>query len=105
MFGLSPENLQFATALANCYSEFAHALADRAANRNILPHPARKGFVMKLTIRNVREEWREPVENETHRQAAKLDKLLKRYAPDLVQLHADIEKHPRKNNYKFSVNL
>lgn len=60
---------------------------------------------MKLTIRNGREEWREPIENETHRQAAKLDKLLKRYAPDLVQLHADIEKHPRKENYTFSVNL
>ena len=45
-------------------------------------------FSMKLTIRNAHEEWREPVEKETHRQAAKLEKLLKRYAPDLVQLHA-----------------
>ena len=48
---------------------------------------------MKITIRNAHEEWREPVEKETNRQAAKLDKLLKRYSPDLVQLHADIEKH------------
>jgi ribosome-associated translation inhibitor RaiA len=60
---------------------------------------------MKLTLRNVREEWREPVEKETHRQAAKLEKLLKRYAPDLVQLHGDIEKHPRKESYTFSLNL
>ena len=51
---------------------------------------------MILTIRNAHEEWREPVEKETHRQAAKLDKLLKRYAPDLVLLHADIKKHARK---------
>jgi ribosome-associated translation inhibitor RaiA len=60
---------------------------------------------MKLTVRNAHEEWREPVEKETSRQAAKLDKLLKRYAPDLVLLHADIEKHPRKKSYTFSVNL
>ena len=60
---------------------------------------------MKLTIRNAHEEWREPVEKETQRQAAKLDKLLKRYAPDLVLLHADIEKQARKENYTFSINL
>ena len=60
---------------------------------------------MKLTIRNAHEEWREPVEKEMHRQKAKLEKLLKRYAPDLVQLHACIEKLPRKESYSFSVNL
>jgi len=60
---------------------------------------------MKQTIRNAHEEWREPVEKETHRQSAKLDKLLKRYAPDLVQLHANIEKHPRMENYTFCVKL
>jgi ribosome-associated translation inhibitor RaiA len=49
---------------------------------------------MKLTIRNAHEEWREPVEKETHRQAAKLE-----------QLHADIEKHSRRENYTFTVNL
>jgi ribosome-associated translation inhibitor RaiA len=60
---------------------------------------------MKVTIRHAHEEWREPVEKETHRQRIKLDKLLKRYAPDLVQLHADIEKRARKESYVFSVNL
>jgi ribosome-associated translation inhibitor RaiA len=60
---------------------------------------------MKLTIRNAHEEWREPVEKETHRQAGKLEKLLKRYAPDLVQLHATIEKHARMESYTFTVNL
>jgi ribosome-associated translation inhibitor RaiA len=105
MFQVSSGNLPFATALANCYSEIAHAFAGRAANRNLLPNSARKGPVMKLTIRNAHEEWREPVEKETQRQAAKLNKLLKRYAPDLVLLHADIEKHARKENYTFSINL
>ena len=60
---------------------------------------------MKLTLRNAHEEWRVPVEKETLRQAAKLERLLKRYAPDLVQLHADIEKHVRKESYTFTINL
>jgi ribosome-associated translation inhibitor RaiA len=60
---------------------------------------------MKVTIRNAHEEWREPVEKETHRQVAKLEKLLKRYSPDLVLLHADIEKHARKESYTFTLNL
>lgn len=60
---------------------------------------------MKLTIRNAHKVWHEPVEKETHRQAAKLEKLLKRYPPDLVQLHADIEKQARKETYRFTINL
>jgi ribosome-associated translation inhibitor RaiA len=60
---------------------------------------------MKVTIRNAHEEWREPVEKETQRQSAKLDKLLQRYAPDLVQLHADIKKHARKESYTFILKL
>jgi ribosome-associated translation inhibitor RaiA len=60
---------------------------------------------MKLTIRYAREEWRAPVEKETQKQRAKLDRLLKRYSPDLVQLHGDIEKLARKETYLFSVNL
>ena len=60
---------------------------------------------MKLTIRYAREEWRDPVETETLKQRAKLDRLLKRYSPDLVSLHADIEKVARKETYLFLVNL
>ena len=60
---------------------------------------------MKLTLRITHEDWRESVEKETQRQRAKLERLLKRHSPDLVQLHGDIEKHPRKETYKFSVNL
>lgn len=60
---------------------------------------------MKLTIRHAHEEWRETVETETARQTAKLEKLLKRYSPDLVKLHGDIAKHPRKESYTFTVNL
>ena len=60
---------------------------------------------MKLTLRNVHEEWREPVEKETRRQTSKLEKLLKKYAPDALQLHGGIEKHPRMESYTFSVHL
>ena len=60
---------------------------------------------MKLTIRNAHEEWRKPVEMETNRQTAKLQKLLMRYDPDLVKLHANIEKHARKESYTFILNL
>jgi len=77
----------------------------QAASRNLRPNPAGKGPAMILTIRNAHEEWREPVEKEVQRQAAKLEKLLKRYAPDLVQLHGDIEKHARKESYTFTIKL
>jgi ribosome-associated translation inhibitor RaiA len=60
---------------------------------------------MKLIIRHNHEEWREPIEIETRRHVLKLQKLLKRYSPDLVRLHGDVEKHPRKESYLFSVNL
>ena len=60
---------------------------------------------MKVTIRHANEEWRAPIEKETQLQVPKMEKLLKHYAPDLVQLHGDIEKHPRKESYLFSLNL
>jgi ribosome-associated translation inhibitor RaiA len=60
---------------------------------------------MKLSISCRVEEWRESIEEETRRQVAKMEKLLKRYAPDLVQLHGSIEKRPRKREYLFSLNL
>ena len=60
---------------------------------------------MKLTLRNVHEEWRKPLEKETSRQRLKLERLLKRYAPDSLQLHGGIEKLARRESYTFSVNL
>lgn len=60
---------------------------------------------MKLIIRHANEEWRKPIEMETQRHILKLQKLLKSYEPDLVRLHGDIEKQPRKEAYLFSLNL
>jgi ribosome-associated translation inhibitor RaiA len=60
---------------------------------------------MKLNLRNIQEDWREPVEKETRRHTSKLERLLKKYDPDSLQLHGDIGKHPRKETYTFSINL
>ena len=60
---------------------------------------------MKLIIRHNNEEWRNPIETEIQRHIIKLEKLLKSFNPDLVQLHGDIEKLPRKESYSFSLNL
>jgi ribosome-associated translation inhibitor RaiA len=60
---------------------------------------------VKLSISCKLEEWRESVEKETLRHVVKVGKLLKRYAPDLVQLRCSTEKHPRKQVYLFSLNL
>ena len=60
---------------------------------------------MKIIISHKVEEWREPIEEESRRRVSKMEKLLKRYAPDLVQLHGSIEKLPRRELYRFALNL
>jgi ribosome-associated translation inhibitor RaiA len=60
---------------------------------------------MKLSISYELEEWRESVEKETQRHVVKLGKLLKRYAPDLVQLRCSVGKRPRTQAYLYSLNL
>ncbi len=60
---------------------------------------------MKTSISYKNLELRQPVEAEAARCVAKLSKLLKSYSPDLVQLHGSLEKHPRKVEYTFSLNL
>ncbi len=60
---------------------------------------------MKISLSYKLDEWREPVEKETQRRVEKLEKLLKHYDPDLVQLHGGIEKRARKQEYLFTTNL
>jgi ribosome-associated translation inhibitor RaiA len=60
---------------------------------------------MKTSISYKHVDFREPVEAEAARYLEKLGKLLKSYAPDLVQLHGSFEQHPRKLEYTFSLNL
>lgn len=60
---------------------------------------------MKLSLSYKNVDLREPIETEVARHLEKLNKLLKTYAADLVQVHASVEKHPRKVAYDFSLNL
>ncbi|MBI1750592.1 MAG: HPF/RaiA family ribosome-associated protein [Acidobacteria bacterium] len=60
---------------------------------------------MKLSLSYKNVDLREPIETEVAHHLGKLEKLLKTYAPDLVQVHASVEKHPRKLAYAFSLNL
>jgi ribosomal subunit interface protein len=60
---------------------------------------------MKVTFRHIEAEFRQPIEQECARHVEKLNRWLKRYAPDLIQLHTTLEKLPRKTEYSLSLNL
>jgi ribosome-associated translation inhibitor RaiA len=60
---------------------------------------------MKLSLHFKKKADREPVEREVSHGLAKLVKRLKTYAPDLVQVHGCLDKHARKPEYLFSLNL
>ena len=76
-----------------------------APSEQFLPNIPWKGAQMKISINYNHTEERQPVEKEVERRTAKLGKLLKSFSPDLVQLHGAIEKHPRRVEYQFSLNL
>ena len=57
---------------------------------------------MKLILRHMKEEWREPIEKETQRHVLKLQKLLKRYAPDLVRLPGGSPETSQKGSLSLS---
>ena len=46
---------------------------------------------MKITYSHVDPEYHAIIEHEVARHAAKLNRILKRYAPDLVALHGSLE--------------
>jgi len=60
---------------------------------------------MKIAISYRHVDFPEPVEAAVNRHLEKIGKLLKRYAPDLVQLHGSFEKQPHTAAFTFSVNL
>src|SRR5260370_3714684 len=60
---------------------------------------------MKLTINYKHVESHKSVETEVERHVAKLEKLLKSYSPDLVQLHGAFSKMPRTDETSFALNL
>ena len=60
---------------------------------------------MKLSLSYKNVDLREPIETEVGRQLGKIKKLLKTYAPDLVQVHATVEKQARQAVFDFSLGL
>jgi len=60
---------------------------------------------MKLFYSNIEPEHRKTIDGEAAHHIEKLNRLLKRYDPDLVELHWLIEKAPRKIEYTCSMNL
>jgi len=60
---------------------------------------------MKFSITYKNIEARDPIEKGVVPHLSKLNKLLKSYTPDLVQVHALLEKQARKEEYRFSLNL
>jgi len=64
-----------------------------------------KGARMNVSINYNGIEVRQPAESEVDRLVTKLGKLLTTFSPDLVKLHGSFEKHPRKVEYTFSLNL
>jgi ribosome-associated translation inhibitor RaiA len=60
---------------------------------------------MKITYRNIEPPFLNLIEKDFARHVDKLNRLLKRYSPDLVQLHSSLEKTPRKTEFGFSLNL
>jgi len=60
---------------------------------------------MKITYSYIEVRFRDAIETEFAHQVGKLERLLKRYEPDSLQLHASIEEAPRKAGYDFSLHL
>jgi ribosomal subunit interface protein len=64
-----------------------------------------EGNRMKVTYSQIEAEARELIEKECARHIEKLNRLLKRYDPDVVQLYCTLEKTPHRIEFGFSLNL
>jgi|SRR5580700_4017809 ribosome-associated translation inhibitor RaiA len=60
---------------------------------------------MKISYSRIAAEARPAVEHEFERHVEKLERFLKHYDPDSVELHGSLVKIPRKNEFSFSLNL
>src|SRR5262245_56006902 len=60
---------------------------------------------MKTSISYRHADSSEKLESAMARHLSKMEKLLKVYAPDLVQIHGSFEKRLRQGEHRFSVNL
>ncbi len=73
-----------------------------AGNPAVTPY---HGARMNISLSYKHLSVREPVAEEVARYMSKIGKLLQSYQPDMIQLHGAFAKHPRKEEYAFSLNL
>ncbi|HXJ17500.1 MAG TPA: HPF/RaiA family ribosome-associated protein [Candidatus Polarisedimenticolia bacterium] len=60
---------------------------------------------MKITYSRIEAEHRESIEKEFPHHVAKLNRLLQQYASDQIELHASLEKTPRKSEFELKLSL
>jgi ribosomal subunit interface protein len=60
---------------------------------------------MKITYQGIEPELRKSIESEFAHHVEKINRLLKRYDPEVVLLHATSEKTPHKPEFGLSLNL
>ncbi|HEV2488596.1 MAG TPA: HPF/RaiA family ribosome-associated protein [Candidatus Acidoferrales bacterium] len=60
---------------------------------------------MKTSFSYKQPELREQTEKEVETLLKKLEKLLKHYSPDLIQLHGSFGRIPHRESYALSLNL
>ncbi len=60
---------------------------------------------MNILVNYKQVNRREPIEAEIGRHIGKLNKLLRSYQPDHIQIHGAFNKHPRKQEFSFAVHL
>jgi ribosome-associated translation inhibitor RaiA len=64
-----------------------------------------EGGPMKITYSRIEAEHRESIEKDFAHYIAKLNRLLQQYAPDQIDLHASLERSPRKSGFELKLSL
>ena len=60
---------------------------------------------MKITYSHMEPHFRKEVESDLNHGIRKLERLLKKYDPDLVQIHTSMEKIERTAEFSFALSL
>lgn len=60
---------------------------------------------MKISYSNAHAELRAAIEHESQHHVEKLNRLLKKYSPDLISLHGCLDKTPRTSEFELSLTL
>lgn len=60
---------------------------------------------MKISYSNVHAELRKEIDEESQHHVEKLNRLLKKYSPDLISLHGCLDRNSRTAEFELSLNL